>query len=207
LLIFEKFWFMKKRRLARWRIYVNDLKLVLRNHSGSWRPYTTRSSRRQALLCIYVHIHLFVEKFQRRVGSRVLTIRSGSLCYMHDPILAKTYFCSLRVYNTCVCISLTRFLYVQNFRYDISFEICTESRTHLIRSYFSVSVRIMLSLRMFFLFLKTFQKADAILYAVRIDVYKEKRCCITALANSSLIKNNLVKSVTVLMKKLRDALL
>jgi len=58
----------------------------------------------------------------------------------------------------------------------------------------------------FFLSLKTFQKVDAILYAVRIDVYTEKRCCIT-LANSNLIENNLVKSVTVLMKKICDDLL
>ena len=34
-----------------------------------------------ALLCIYVHIRLFVEKFQHRVGSRLLTTRS-----MHDPL-------------------------------------------------------------------------------------------------------------------------
>lgn len=40
------------------------------------RPYAIRVSRHGALLCIYVHIRLFVEKFHRRVGSRLLTTRS-----------------------------------------------------------------------------------------------------------------------------------
>lgn len=40
------------------------------------RPYAIRVTRHGALLCIYVHIRLFVEKFHRRVGSRLLTTRS-----------------------------------------------------------------------------------------------------------------------------------
>jgi len=208
-----KLWIIKKRRLARWRIHVNDLKLALRNHSGSWRPYTIRSARRRVLLCIYVHIRLFVEKFQRCVGSRVLTIRSGSLCYMHDPILAKAYFCSLRVCMTRVCPHTHRYACASPSQDSYT---CRTPDMIFHRNLYRVSdtfdmiiffgIRKNYVVLTFFLSLKTFQKVDAILYAVRIDVYTEKRCCIT-LANSNLIENNLVKSVTVLMKKICDDLL
>lgn len=67
---------------------INELEPFLQNYRRS--PYAIRG--RRALLCIYVHIRLFVEKFQRRVGSRMLTIRSKSPCYMHDPGPAKMYF-------------------------------------------------------------------------------------------------------------------
>src|SRR5215467_840017 len=95
---------------------------------------------------------------------------------MHDPGPAKAYFCSLRVYNTHMCshtctgtrVHLTHMILFHTCRNP---DVDTSSKSIpsfglLRRSYFSASLRIVLSLQL----LKMLRKVDAILHMVQIEM-------------------------------------
>lgn len=129
----------------RWRIYVNDLGLVLRNHGGS-TVFLLLFVVSVARLC-YVFMCIFA--YLSRNSSVVLALTCsrfapGSPVTCTIPIPRKLIFVpSVCIMHACIHICARArvcnthrswFSYVQNSWYFI--EIRAESQTHLRRSYF-----------------------------------------------------------------------